>query len=365
MQQPLPETTAVPPPPAAGPAVRLARPRHLQFAAAVAALAWYFCARALAASAAEGIGSRLDLGELRPPLEAVFRVFLVVVGVGLLAGMERRRAPLRLTLGLPRRRSAGREWGEGAALGWALAVASALPMLLGRALSARLWTAPRAWEMAAAGLLTLALWALAQALGVYGYAFHRLIEATGPTRATLILALLAAVYAGSSPAAGGAPGLRVAVAVLGTVLLCLCWTRTHGLWLLWGLQFAWSAVTAVVFGLPLSGSGAFASVVETRASGPEWLTGGEFGPGAALFTAVFLLAAAAVLLRLTSDYAWEYTRAPIIPAGNVVDVPPPSAHTAIEASATAAADKPTPAPPPLVQILPAPARSDAAGPAAK
>ncbi len=329
----------------------------MQFAGFVAAVAWYFCAKAIAASAANGIGSRFSLGDLQPLVEAMFLVFLVILGVRLLAGIERRKAPLRLTLGLPRRRSAAKEWAEGAALGWALAVLCVLPMLVGRALDARLWMASRAWELVGLNLLTLALLTLAQALGIYGYGLQRLIESSGPVRATILLALFAAVYAGSGLGAAGPPGIRVLVAVLGTVLLCLCWIRTHGLWLLWGLQFAWVAVTSVVFGLPAAGSRAYTSVVETRAFGPEWLTGGEFGPGAALLSALFVLVAIGALVRMTSDYAWDYTRRPLIPGGVEVDVPPPAAHGAMETAAPPAA-----APPPLVQILPVTSRSPATAP---
>lgn len=320
------------------------RPRHLQLAAFVAALAWYFCANALAVSAASGLSSWFDLGQFRQVLEAAFEVFLVVVGVGLLASIERRRAPLRLTLGLPVRKSAPTEWGEGVALGWGIAVVCVLPMLLAGTLNTRFWTAPRAWVLAVVNISVLALVTLARALGIFGYAFHRLIEAVGPTRATLLMALLAALFTGLSPNAGGSAGIRGMVAFCAMILLCLCWIRTHGLWLMWGMYFAWAAAVAVLLGLPLTGSSAYSSVVEARAFGPLWLTGGSFGPAAALSTAVCVLVAIVILIRMTSDYAWSYTHPPIIPAGYEVNVPPPAAHVAMEAA-------PSP-PPPLVQILP-------------
>src|ERR1019366_7615145 len=69
-------------------------------------------------------------------------------------------------------------------------------------------------------------------------------------------------------------GTRILVAMLGSLLLCICWLRTHGLWLLWGLHFAWAASTGVLFGLPLGGDVSFSSIIDTRASGPAWLPGG-------------------------------------------------------------------------------------------
>lgn len=323
---------------------RIERPRHLQISAFIAALAWYFCAKALAASSARGLGLRFDLGRFQPVLEAGFELFLVCLGIALLAAIERRRAPLRLTVGLPARRSAQAEWGEGVALGWGIALACVLPMALGGTLDVRFWTGPRAWGLALVNVIALALFSLAQAIGIFGYAFHRLIDGVGRTRATLLMALLAALYTGLNPDAGGSPGIRVAVALVATILLCLCWIRTHGLWLLWGMHFAWATAVAVLFGLPLGGALGYSSVVEARAFGPLWLTGGDFGPAATLPTLVCLLAAMVVLVRITSDYAWNYTHPPIIPGGYVVDVPPPAAHTLMESA--------PPPPPPLVQILP-------------
>ena len=79
--------------------------------------------------------------------------------------------------------------------------------------------------------------------------------------------------------------------MLTSLLLCLCWLRTHGLWLLWGLHFAWAASTGVLFGLPLGGNLSFSSVVDTRAAGSAWLTGGELRPsGGSVFDPVLLAA---------------------------------------------------------------------------
>jgi len=105
----------------------------------------------------------------------------------------------------------------------------------------------------------------------------------------------------------------------------------------------------VLFGLPLGGDTSLASVVDTRTGGPLWLTGGSYGPGAAAFSILLLLAAIPVLVRVTGDYAWNYTHPPIIPAGYDVTVPPPAAHVAMEQSA--AAGQPV-NPGSLVQILP-------------
>lgn len=342
-------TTAVPPPPPPGSTGPRQRPRSLQFASFVAAISWFLCAHLLSQSAASGLALRLDLADFQPLLEALFLLFLLVCGVSLLRTIEQRRAPLRLTLGLPRRATSRAEWATGAAIGWGLAVACVLPMALARDLNVQLWFAPRAFQLLAISLLALAVATLAQALGVYGYALQRLIDATGPVRATLIIVALSAIYAGFTPTAQGTPdGTRILVAMLFSTIFCICWFRTHGLWLLWGLHFSWVASTTALFGLPLGSDTAFASVVDTRATGPAWLTGGGYGPAAAAFSILFLIAAIPVLVRVTDDYAWNYTHPPIIPGGYDVTIPPPAAHTAME---EAQADRPV-NPASLVQILP-------------
>jgi uncharacterized protein len=311
---------------------------------------WYLCARMLSESAANGIAQRFDLGDFQPLVDALFLLFLIICGFALLRAIERRRAPLRMVLGFPQRSTSRTEWATGAATGWALAVASVVPMALARSLNLQLWTAPRAFELMSISLPTLAIVTLAHSLAIYGYGFQRLIDATGPVRATLMIMSLSAIHAALTPTPFGTPdGVRILVAVLASLLLCLCWFRTHGLWLLWGLHFAWAASTGVLFGLPLGGNSNFASVVDTRAAGPLWLTGGDYGPGAAALSILLLLAAIPILVRVTTDYAWNYTHPPIIPAGYDVTIVPPAAHVAMEQSALAA--QPV-NPASLVQILP-------------
>jgi membrane protease YdiL (CAAX protease family) len=306
-------------------------------------VSWYFCARQIAQSAAEGLAYRFDLGDEQALIQAILSLFLVVLGLALLRGIERRKAPLRQAIGLPRRKTSREEWATGAAIGWGLAVASIVPMALARALNVQLWTSPRVFLLGGLSLATLALATLARDLGLHGYAFQRLIDAIGPVRATTLMALFAALYTAIQP---GASSSAIAASVLASILLSLCWLRTQGIWLLWGLHFAWAASTGVLFGLPLGGDTSYSSVVDTRAIGPLWLTGGDFGPAAAMFSILFLLAAIPILVRATSDYAWSYTHPPIIPAGYDVTIAPPAAHVAME---EAQALRPAS----LVQLLPA------------
>ncbi len=355
------QTTAVPPPPFPSPAVRVARSRPQQFALFFACFAWYYCALSLAASAANGIAVRFDLNDAQPLLEAVFLLFLVVVGFAFLRSLERRRMPLRLTLGLPQRSTSRAEWALGAAIGWGLAVAAVLPLVLTRALNTRLWNTPRAFEATGLSLAILAILTLVEVLVFTGYPFQRFIEALGPTRATIWMMVLIAIgkvlFGSPPPSVSWTP---VIFSVFGILLLMLAWHRTHGLWLAWGLNFAWNASIAILFGLPIGGSIAFSSVVESRPLASPWL-GGLIGPEASILTPLFLLIAIPILIRATSDYAWSYTHPPIIPGGYDVTIPPPAAHVAMEQAALERADSQPLNPGSLVQILPATPSSSTTG----
>lgn len=351
MQTPEPTSTAIPPPPRPQRSIDHAgrdRTGIARLALFLAALVWFVFAQLVAASAANGLALRFQLNDTQPLLEAAVLVFLAVLGVAALRAMEGRNGPIRDALGLPRRATSGEEWRMGAAIGWGIAVASVLPMALAHTLNIQIWNAPHAYYLLALSLLTLAMLTFANTVVIFGYALPRIIEATGPTRASLVLIAVVLVYAAMQPVAYDTPqGTRLLVLMLGTLLLCLCWLRTHAVWLAWGLHFAWAASVAVLFGLPLAADSSFGSVVDTRAVGPVWLTGGSYGPAAAGFSIVVLIVAIAVLVRATDDYAWEYTRPPIVAGGYDVTIAAPPAHAAMEQSASDNA-----APPALVQIQP-------------
>ena len=320
----------------------------MQVALVVMALAWYEVADALAGRAARGLTNRFNFEEGRPLLSAVFLIFLLLVGFTLLESFSRAgRSTFRSIMGLPKRPTSLREWALGGAIGWGVAVAAVLPMALAGSLHVRFWMEFRSYLLVLLNLATLLVTALATEMALRGYPFRRLIEAVGPWWATVVMAVLASLVHEINP---DASGTSIVVTMIFAILLALAWLRTHGLWLGWGLHFAWNASVAVLFGLPLRGVSDFASVVQTRAVRPGWLTGGAFGPEGAVWTGIVLLIAIVVLVLTTSDYAWDYTRKEIVAAGYEVNPAPPAPHAAMEQeSATRPAA--------LVQILPTTPRS--------
>jgi uncharacterized protein len=328
--------------------------RLLQLALFVTAVAWVLFSQALSTHAAQGIALRFFLLPERPLLGALFLLFLLAVGFSILQALSRRPTALRSVLGLPRRPTASSEWTLGAAIGWGGVVLAVLPMALAGTLHVTFWTAPRSFLLFPLNLVTFAVAALAEEVAFRGFAYRRLIAAIGPVAATIAMSLFFGLVHVFNPSATPA---SVLITMLAGLLLSIAWLRTHGLWLGWGLHFAWNASMGLLFGLPVSGVTEFSTIVQTRAFGPLRLTGGDYGPEAAIFTVLVLLIAIVVLVRTTGDYAWNYTHKPIVAAGYPMDAPPPAAHVAMEEQARAAA----PAASSLVQILPVTPQSRSAG----
>lgn len=326
--------------------------RTLQFALFVVSMLWWFIADQVAGRAAHGLAMRFDVPSAEYLLSALFLLFLLLLGFAVLQGMTRGSGSNSASdlLGLPKRATSREEWSIGAAIGWGIVVLAVLPMALAGKLHLQFWTQPRAWVLLVVNLATLAAAALVEEVAFRGYPFRKLIQTVGPTAATILLSLFFGLLHMLNP---DATWTSVLVTVLAGVLLSLAWLRTHGLWLGWGLHFAWNASMGILFGLPVSGLMRFSSVIDTTASGPVWLTGGFYGPEGSVVATVAIVVGVIVLIRLTSDYAWDYTRRPLVSAGYVVEVAPPAAHTAMEQA--------QPKPPSLVQILPTTPQSRSAG----
>ena len=320
--------------------------RTLQLALFVTSVAWFLAADTVAAHAARGLSERFALHAARPLLTSIFLLFLLAVGFSILQAIAKRPSSLREVLGLPKRPTARREWELGAALGWGLVVLAVLPTAVLGTLHIYLWTQPRAFSLLLLNLVTLAVAALAEEVAFRGYPFRRLIEAVGPVAATIGMSFLFGLGHALNP---GATWTSTLVTMLAGLLLSVAWLRTRGLWLGWGFHFAWNASMGILFGLPISGITDFASIVQTRSFGQLWVTGGDYGPEGASFTAIVLLIGIAILARITRDYAWHYTYVPIVAAGYPMEAPPPAAHVAMEEMAQQT--RPAPAVT-LVQILP-------------
>jgi membrane protease YdiL (CAAX protease family) len=315
--------------------------RTMQFALFFFGCVWLFASESIAPRAAQGIVNRLNFPVIESLLEQLILLFMLLVGFMALNWMVTRDGSIRSANALPRRATVKAEFSRGAAFGWAMLVIAIFPMMLAGTLHPALWLAPRSWALALLSLVTLAVAALALEVAFRGYLFKRLIEAIGPASATFFFSLFYAILSSFRP---NATILSIAATFFTGILFSLAYLRTHGLWLGWGLHFAWNAAAGVLLGLPVAGYANYSSVVSTDTSGANWISGGPYGPEGALFTLVVVIAAIPIMYRLTREYSWAYTHEPIVSAGYAMDIAPPPAHTAMENAAAAA-------PVPLVQIL--------------
>jgi membrane protease YdiL (CAAX protease family) len=302
------------------------------FGYVVLAAIYFYLAESISVHAANGLSSGLWF----PVVERGMLLFLLLIGYAAMARvLNQQRHPVR-EMGLVIRPGWRREFGLGAALGWGMLVASILPMVLTGGLIITFWLVPRQFGILLIDLLLLALASLAEEVAFRGYPFQRLIEAMGPTLATIVGSFMFAALHIFNP---GANRSSFVITVFSSWLLSVAYLRTRALWVCWGWHFAWNASMCLVFGLPVSGITQFSPVIQSNTVGPTWITGGDYGPEASVVTAVVLLIGVFIVYRTTRGYAYLYTQPVIVPAGipvnldamsrslaphHPVDLPPPA-----------------------------------------
>lgn len=138
-----------------------------------------------------------------------------------------------------------------------------------------------------AGALSLGLFfnvlvGLNEELDARGYILQNLTEGLGFAPAVII----SAIYFGGlhllNPGASAASTLGVA---LFGVLAALAYWATGRLWMSIGMHAAWNFFEGPIYGFLVSGI-QMGGIFDLKSNGPEWLTGGSFGPEAGALTMV-------------------------------------------------------------------------------
>ena len=97
----------------------------------------------------------------------------------------------------------------------------------------------------------------------------------------------------------GVTFLSVLNIVLDGVLAGLLLVYTDSIWLVVAQHGTWNYVQGNLLGFQVSGTGADASIFSfTIGSGPDWLTGGEFGAEGSIITTMVLLLSLVIVYRL-------------------------------------------------------------------
>ena len=87
----------------------------------------------------------------------------------------------------------------------------------------------------------------------------------------------------------------IAIALEAGILLAAAYVLTRRLWFAIGVHFAWNFTQGGIFGVAVSGNQA-AGLLQATLTGPELLSGGEFGAEASIFAVAVCLTAGAYLL---------------------------------------------------------------------
>jgi len=307
------------------------------------AVLWFFLARGMAHHGALGMA-----GEQWSPLieQALLALLLLLGYAGMGFVLDRELHPVSAQ-GLPIRAGWKGEAGLGLAVGWAVAVACVLPMVVGGGIAIVLVLGTSAWGWLLADAAFFALAALAEEIAFRGYGFQRFTEAVGPVGATLGYAAFYAIVQALLP---GSNRTSFAVSVVLSLVLTTAYVRTRALWLSWGINFGWKACRALVFGLAISGVSNQSPVVQGNPMGPFWLTGGGFGLDGSWVAFIALLITLPVVYRVTRDLDFKYNAPVIVPGGIPVDLD--AAARRQHESAMGMGEPAAPAAAGLVQILP-------------
>lgn len=316
------------------------------YAQFVAAVFYFFLARSLARHSAYTFSSKWSsLAE-----QAIF-VFLLLFGYAAMGFWFQRQMRPISEQGLPRRSGFIGEFGLGLATGWGIAVVCVIPMALASGIAISVSYGLNSWGWVVLDAAFFLFAALAEEVAFRGYGFQRFVDAVGPIGAAFGFAFFYALVQAVIP---GSSHMSFAVSFVLSLVLSTAYLRTRALWVSWGLNFAWKASRALLFGLAVSGVNSNSPVIQGDPMGPFWLTGGGFGLDGTWIALLAMLLALPVVYSITSDLDFRYNAPVIIPGGIPVDLDA-AARAQHDAAMGPAAP---PAPAGLVQIAPAAIQKD-------
>jgi len=89
--------------------------------------------------------------------------------------------------------------------------------------------------------------------------------------------------------------------IISDILLVAAFIYTRRIWLVWGIHMGWNFFQDGIFGMPNSGITSFQSWIQPAISGPEWITGGNFGIEASVIAVCLSLGVALVILKMSTN----------------------------------------------------------------
>lgn len=189
-----------------------------------------------------------------------------------------------------------REIGAGFAIGGGLLLGVVMLLALTRSVG---WYGdegtPGAFvAMFAGSLLFFAVAAAWEEALFRGYPFQVLVEGIGAWPAILLSGAIFALAHAQNPQV---TALALGNIFLASVLLSIAYLRTRSLWFATALHAGWNWTMAFLLDLPVSGLTAFDTPGYNGVSrGPDWWSGGEFGPEAGIAATAVLAFGIGLLL---------------------------------------------------------------------
>lgn len=109
-----------------------------------------------------------------------------------------------------------------------------------------------------------------------GYPFQVLVQGIGALPATILASLAFSLAHAANP---NVDILALINIFLAGIMLSLAYLRTRSLWFATAVHLGWNWAMASIFDLPVSGlTGLAPPLYDAVLTGPEWVTGGAFGP---------------------------------------------------------------------------------------
>ena len=131
-----------------------------------------------------------------------------------------------------------------------------------------------------------AFFAMGEELLFRGYPYQAFVEGMGPVGATILMSVIFGCLHLLNPDAGLFSTLNT---MLAGVFLCIAYLKTRTLYFPFGLHFAWNFVQSFVLSLPVSGLLTTRTIFVPTDYGPDWLTGGRYGPEAGVGTTAIMV----------------------------------------------------------------------------
>jgi membrane protease YdiL (CAAX protease family) len=218
------------------------------------------------------VGVFLRPGELITLREWQLLLSLLLVHLAMLRLVERRGWSW---VGLDRHAARPASLLHGVAIG-ALAIGLPAGLLLLTRWLRVIPTPDGSWGGAAYSLaVTLAPAAMWEELTFRGYPFAVLRERFGAVAAIGATSILFGLLHITNP---GANPFAISMVIVAGIFLGAILIATRSLWATWGAHFAWNWTMAALFHMEVSGGGFPTPDYRVVEVGPDWLTGGGWGP---------------------------------------------------------------------------------------